>query len=121
MIFSFLCLQLWEAGEQAAAAPRVESSWSRLRGAAEQVQIAAARLLRGRAGLEAGYASVVAALKALMDSALAMQQQLASQNSAASFKEDRDAIVEQRAMVHRLEAQLKRKKKSTENLLSKWS
>lgn len=72
--------------------------------------------MRGQPGLEGAYRQVAAALKALMESALARQQQL--EVGGSSFEEDRSAIVEQRAVVQRLQAQLSRKKRSTENLLT---
>jgi hypothetical protein len=101
------------------AAPEEAAAWGRLRGAAEAVGAAALSFVRGQAGLESGYRAVAAALKALMESALARQQQLAALKSSASqFLEDREAVLEQRARVHRLTAQLARKKTSTENLLA---
>ncbi len=110
--------ELWAAGEGVRAAPEDPMAWSKLRAAAENVQIAALAFVRGQPGLEAGYQAVAAALKALMESALARQQQLASMQQQQSFTEDRDGIVEQRARVHRLAAHLQRKKTSTENLLA---
>ena len=110
--------ELWAAGAGVREAPEEAAAWGRLRGAAERVGAAALAFVRGQAGLESGYAAVAAALRALMESALARQQQLAAARSAEAFAEDRQAVLEQRALVHRLAAQLARKKTSTENLLA---
>lgn len=73
--------------------------------------------------MSSAYRAVTAAIKALIDSVGAYrkaQQELAAYNKQqeGAFQEDRNAIVEKRALVHRLRAQAERKRRSTENLTS---
>lgn len=110
--------------------PHDPNAWNRLIQSSENVKSATLKFIthiRSRyqdpkqtESLEMAYKSVVAAIKLLIDSVEEYQTYSQEMGQAfQAFDEDRTEILEKRALVHRLDSQVHRKRNSLEVLLSK--